>query len=78
MVARQVEHRFGCSEEFGFCDVADDLGSADSSGQNEGAGAAAIFLIACSESHEPFAVRFENGQRTIAENDICNAIGIFF
>jgi hypothetical protein len=40
------EHGFGGGEEFGFGYVADDLGFADGYGEDEGADAAAVFLVA--------------------------------
>ena len=48
----ECEHGFGGGEEFGFGDVADDAGCADAFGQDKGADAAAVFLVAGGEGYE--------------------------
>ena len=45
-MAHELKHGLSGSEEFGFGYVADDLYFADGSGEDEGAGAAAVFFVA--------------------------------
>ena len=58
-MAHELKHGLSGSEEFRFGDVADDFGAADGSGEDEGADAAAVFLIARGEGHEFFGGGFE-------------------
>src|SRR5271170_4669413 len=75
--AHEYEHGVGGGQEFGFGDVADDFGVADGGGEDEGADAAAVFLVACGEGYQFFGGGFEWGEWAVAEDQIYDAVGIF-
>ena len=77
MLAHEGEHGFGGGEEFGFGDVADDFGFADGGGEDEGADAAAVLLVAGGEGDEFFGGGFEGWEWAVAEDELRDAVGVF-
>lgn len=67
------EHGFGGGLELGVGDVADDGGFADGSGEDEGAGAAALLFVAVGEGYEGGGTGFEGGDGAVAEDQIAHA-----
>ncbi len=62
--------------EFGVGDVVDDLGGADGGGEDVGAFAAAVLLVAVGEGYEFGGGGFEGGQGAVAEDGFGDAVGL--